>query len=404
MNVGRSWNRAFLEERSSIGLSFFRIFVAFTTGLHVIPSFFHMDDNYLSTAFKSLNGNFFTPGALDLVQKSPDVLVIAFAALFVLSWFAFLIGLFAQASCILMTLCCYYFYALNSFHIGTLSWDILLVTLFLMCVTPYHGDYFAVDALRRGAPDAYRRKRPFFIQRLLQLQVASTFFYTALYKISPQGNWLTGNPLYALMNYPHAGVTKTFLLKEWLAAQPAACYWLGISIIVMELSLPFFLFWPRTRRAAIITGCIFHVLLLLVLDVPAIFFFLFPAQLLLFVHPARIVEWVEERRRHSKKFKIIYDGKCGFCWGSVARLKVMDLWGHLTYEPTERPISEVKLVDGDKVCGGFAAFRRLCLLLPMLYPMLLLVYLPGASLIGNACYALVAKNRYLFHRKSHDPL
>jgi len=34
------------------------------------------------------------------------------------------------------------FYALNEFHIGTLSWDILLVTLFLMCVSPYHGIIF----------------------------------------------------------------------------------------------------------------------------------------------------------------------------------------------------------------------------------------------------------------------
>ena len=82
---------------------------------------------------------------------------------FCITWFCFLIGLFAQISCILMTACCYYFYALNSFQIGTLSWDILLVTLFLMCVTPYHGDYFSVDALRRGDIDAWRRPQALFL-------------------------------------------------------------------------------------------------------------------------------------------------------------------------------------------------------------------------------------------------
>ncbi len=217
-----------MEERPSIGLSFFRIFAALTVGLHVIPSFFHLDDNYFSTALKTFNYDFFPSSFIDLVQKSPDTLVIFFVWAFCLTWFCFLIGLFSQISCILMTGCCYYFYALNMFHIGTLSWDILLVTLFLMCVTPYHGDYFSFDALRRGDINAWRRTRPFFIQRLLQLQTASTFFFTGLYKITREGNWITGNPVYYLMNYPSVGVTKHFLFKEWMAGHPHFCYVTGL--------------------------------------------------------------------------------------------------------------------------------------------------------------------------------
>src|SRR3989338_7146920 len=135
MNIKKIWQLLFLEERPSIGLSFFRLAAAWTVGLHVIPSFFHLDDNYLSTAFKTVNLNFFTPGFVALVQKSPDSVVYLFVAVFCASWFFFFIGLFSQVSCLVMTLSCYYFYALNSFHIGTLSWDILLVTLFLMCLT-----------------------------------------------------------------------------------------------------------------------------------------------------------------------------------------------------------------------------------------------------------------------------
>src|SRR5271154_4010327 len=255
------WNILFLEERASIGLSFFRIFVALTVGLHVIPSFFHLDDNYLSTAFKTFNTDFFPISFIKLVQVSPDILVIIFVWGFYLTWFCFLIGLFSQISCILMMVCCYYFYALNSFHIGTLSWDILLVTLFLMCVTPYHGDYFSIDALRSRNIDAWRRQRPFFIQRLLQLQTASTFFFTGLYKITGEGNWITGNPIYYLMNYPVQGVTKNFLLKEWMAVHPHFCYVTGLMILATEMSMPFFLFIPRTRMAAIILGFCWHILL-----------------------------------------------------------------------------------------------------------------------------------------------
>ncbi len=343
---------------------------------------------------------FFTSGALDLAQKSPDWLVIAFVWFFTITWFCFLIGLFAQISCILMTLCCYYFYALNDFHIGTLSWDILLVTLFLMCLTPYHGDYFSVDALRRNDPNAYQRPRPFFIQRLLQLQIAQTFFFTALYKVTAQGNWLKDNPIYYLMNYPPDGVTKYFLLKEFMAGHPHLCYGIGLAIMAMEFSLPFLWFCPKTRRPAILMGFIFHVILLLTLDVPAIFFFLFPAQMLLFIHPQKIVEWIEEQRRRnalSVRLKMIYDGSCGFCQTSVRRLQVMDLFGVLAYQPGGGNMPEMKLMEGDKTYGGFYAFRRLCWHLPMLYPMLLMVYLPFVGAIGNLVYRLIAQNRYLFH-------
>lgn len=397
--INSIWHRLFLDKRPSIGLAFFRMAVAMTVGLHVIPSFFHLDDNYLSTAFKTQNHVFFPQAILDMVAKSPDAMVLAWVGLFVVSWFCFLIGLFSQISAILLMLSCYYFYALNDFYIGTLSWDILLVTMSLMCVTNYHGDYFSVDALRRSDADAYRRRRPMFIQRLLQLQLASTFFYTALYKVTAEGNWVTGNPIHVLMNYPPMGVTKHFLIKEYLAAAPGLCYGIGLFIVAMELSLPFLLFYPKTRRSAIILGFIFHVVLVLTLDVPAIFLFLFPAQMLLFINPDHIIDWVDAWRRRPPDLTVIYDGQCGFCRASVARLRVMDLFGRLSYRPTEEAISEVKLIDGDKVLGGFDAFRRMCFYLPMLYPMLLFVYLPGSTWIGRAAYRFIARRRYWLHQR-----
>lgn len=419
--MSRIWNRLFLEERPSIGFSFFRIFVALTTGFHVIPSFFHMDDNYFSTAFKEFNGNFFTVGVLELVQKSPDSLVLFFAILFWASFITFLIGLCSQISCIVMTACCYYFYALNSYPIGTLSWDILLVTLFLMCVTPYHGDYFSIDSLFSKSTEPFKRRRPFFLQRLLQLQIASTFFYTALYKTTAQGNWLTDNPIYYLMTAPASGVVKHFLLKEWMATQPGLCYAAGILIVAVEFLMPFLLFYPRTRTSAIYAGIFFHILLILTMDVPAIFFFLFPAQLMLFINPEHVLRWIEKRRTYhaaSPRPKLIFDGNCGFCRESVRKLKVMDLFNRVEYmdfhaQPDlsqlhpqltkELAASQIYFVDIDvltgdrKLYGGYFVFRRLCFLMPMLYPAILVFYFPGSGVIGPIVYRWVAQHRYLFH-------
>ena len=78
-----------------------------------------------------------------------------------------------------------------------------------MCLVPYHGDYFSLDSLIRVG-GGYRRKRPYFLQRLLQLQIGFTFFYTAVWKIYPKGNWFEDNPIYYLMHMPPSGVTKWF--------------------------------------------------------------------------------------------------------------------------------------------------------------------------------------------------
>ena len=73
MNVRQWWHRAFLEKRPSLMLGLFRLAVAFTVGAHMIPSFFHMEDNFLSTAFKTQNPSFFPLWILRLVARSPEM-------------------------------------------------------------------------------------------------------------------------------------------------------------------------------------------------------------------------------------------------------------------------------------------------------------------------------------------
>ena len=407
------WHRLFLDERPSISLSLFRPVVAFTTWSVVFPSLVHLEELYFRGSFRVLNGNFFPVWFLELVQKSPDALVAVFAALFHISAFALLIGLFSQASCLLMTLCCYYFYALNSYHVSTLTWDILMVTLFLMCVTGYHGDYFSVDCLFRKQEQPWERKRPYFIQRLLQMQLAFTFFYTVLSKTAGEGNWLTDNPLFYVLNYPPDGVTKTFLLRDFLREMPQFVYWSGILIVTVEYVIIIFLFWRKTRLSAIHLGIFFQTLLLLTLDVPATFFFLFPAMYLLFIDPNNILEWINERRalhRSAARPLLIYDGHCGFCRWCLRLLKITDLFDVLEYKsfyeyldekkplPAGLWIDEVQkrmylVLNSGKKFAGYEVFRRICWSMPMMFPLIPLIYFPGMGVIGPRLYDFVAKRR-----------
>jgi hypothetical protein len=53
------------------------------------------------------------------------------------------------------------------------------------------------------------------------------------------------------------------------------------------------------------------------------------------------------------------------------------------------------LPDG-RLLGGYFAFQRLSLVLPMMMPLAPLMYAPGADLAGPPAYAWVADHRYLF--------
>jgi len=185
--------------------------------------------------------------------------------------------------------------------------------------------------------------------------------------------------------------------------------------VVVEIALIFLLFYHKTRISAISLGIFFQILLVLTLDVPATFFFLFPAQLLLFINPVRIEHWINQKRQHyrqSKRSRLVYDGHCQFCIKSVQRVKVLDMFGTCEYVDLqnsdlkelhpelnkELAMSQLHLVEADgSLFGGFFVFRRICFTMPMMYPMILLFYFPGMGLLGPLVYRWVAKNRYLFH-------
>ncbi|MBI3552822.1 MAG: DUF393 domain-containing protein [Elusimicrobia bacterium] len=408
----RLWGKGFLEERPSASLGLFRPGLALVVGLHVFPTLFELRDNYLAGSFREYNAWFFPVGVLELVARAPDSVVWLMAILFSLSWLCFLLGLKTQKTGILMTLACYFFYARNSLHIGTLSWDILLVTVFLSIATPYLGDSFSLDAALAGNPESFRRMRPFFIQRLLQLQVAQTYFYTGLSKCAAGGNWLSDNPYWHLMNNPPTGVMRDFPLRSFLAASPELCRGLGLSCIAFETTLPLWLFWRRSRPYAILIGSLFQFYLWGTMHVPTIFVFLFPQLLLLFVDPEAVVAGLDRLRSQNARAGrpvLLFDGACCFCAAWAGRIAALDPTGRVktadfrktdlhALDPrlcAERCEARLQLLErGGRLCEGFAAFQRLSLLLPLLWPAAPLMHIPGLRLIGEPVYDLVASLRF----------
>ncbi len=104
---------------------------------------------------------------------------------------------------------------------------------------------------------------------------------------------------------------------------------------------------------------------------------------------------------------VLYDGRCPLCLRSVAALKRLDWRRRLAYadarDPAHLPagfdprrlLEEMHVVTpGGRVSHGFAAFRRLAWLLPPLWPLVPLLYLPGVPALGQRTYLWVARNRF----------
>jgi predicted DCC family thiol-disulfide oxidoreductase YuxK len=108
--------------------------------------------------------------------------------------------------------------------------------------------------------------------------------------------------------------------------------------------------------------------------------------------------------------RVIYDGDCAFCRKSIDVLRKLDWRRRLTYVNArdtsqtllqQPPVAGAPLLEqmhvltpAGRLYGGYAAIRWLAWRLPLLWPLAPLLYLPGASPIGNAAYRWVARHRF----------
>jgi len=105
---------------------------------------------------------------------------------------------------------------------------------------------------------------------------------------------------------------------------------------------------------------------------------------------------------------VIYDGQCRFCQARVAHLRKLDSGRRLAFLslhddrvarefpelPRERLLEEMFVVDtAGKARSGATALRYLARRLPLLWPLVPLLHLPGSLPVWNWLYRLVARNR-----------
>jgi len=112
---------------------------------------------------------------------------------------------------------------------------------------------------------------------------------------------------------------------------------------------------------------------------------------------------------HPPRDTVLFDGSCRFCRGQIAILRRLDVAQRLQFTSLHDPSvaadfpelsaealeAQMFVVDRrGNARGGALAFRYLTRRLPLLWPLAVLLHVPGSLPAWNWIYRLIARNRH----------
>jgi predicted DCC family thiol-disulfide oxidoreductase YuxK len=120
----------------------------------------------------------------------------------------------------------------------------------------------------------------------------------------------------------------------------------------------------------------------------------------------------------KRKYILFFDGMCPICKRSRRTVERLDWLGRVEYadihdrEYATGQLPEVSYADmlkemyvkrpDGKHFGGFDAFRALAPVLPLTWPLIPFLWLPGARFFGTKIYKWVARNRYRYAKCDNE--
>ena len=286
---------------------------------------------------------------------------------------------------------------------------ILACLLLILCFAPI-GRALSLDRVREvriakrknldAAPPTFTSPWAFACTRLMQIQMAVTFFFSAAHKLRGD-DWWNGD-----------AVWKVFTLDDYYSGfildLLASQYWLvniaTYGTVLIELAFPF-LIWQRISRPYMLSAAIFlHLQFGLLLN---LYFFSF---VMIMGHMSFLRRsWLRELGAWWKErigaMEMIYDGDCDFCKRSMAwflafdglrQISIRDFRTHPHPVVTEAQLLDaLYLVRSDgRTLPGFEAYRHVVLRVPGLWWQVPFFYMPLLSrLLGHPIYNWIAANR-----------
>ena len=302
----------------------------------------------------------------------------------------------------------------NHFELNQNDGDVFIRLAVMMVAMSNCGDAFSFDNLIRALGQDWRveglapRLSAPWAQRLLQMQVAFVYFHSFISKIAGR-QWLDGVACYYASRYDEMfRFPVPFLFENlWM------CKLLTWFTLITEFLLFTLIWFKETRYWVIFLGMILHLGIEYSTNLP-LFEWLFMSLYLLFVDPkdlTRAMDWTKAKiaARFGPPSVVAYDGDCGVCVRVVGLIYRLDIFGRLQFLSFRsaddaaqlgafdwaRAEREMLLQVKDGWQGGFYAFRSVAWLLPLLWWLCPLLYIPGINYLGERVYAWVSENRFM---------
>jgi hypothetical protein len=285
---------------------------------------------------------------------------------------------------------------------------ILACLLLVLCLAPI-GRALSLDRVRQvraakltslaAVPSAYSSPWTGACTRLIQIQMAVLFFYSAISKLGGE-DWWNGDAVWVAFT---TGEHYNRFILDVLASH----YWvvnLGTyGTIFIEIAFPF-LIWQRGTRPFLLALAIFLHLQFCFLG---LFYFSFVMIMghASFVRPAWLSRLGLAWKRTVGEPELVYDGKCGRCVRSMAWFLAFDglqqirtrdfrtnTFPNLSGSSADPPLHLV-LSDG-RVLAGFDACRYVALRVPGLWWSVPFFYVPVVSrALGHLISGWLSANR-----------
>lgn len=262
------------------------------------------------------------------------------------------------------------------------------------------------------------RRMPIWPYRLLLWQMICLYTAAAISKWSGS-TWLDGSAMAISLHHEHFTRLSPLLRDLATYVSPAGSLFVLLtqSAWILLLIVPILeRYSPAIRgstahikRFLLCCGLLIHGMIFLLMDVGMFSVIMFAGYAgLLLDDDFEAIRGCFNRSRAQKTI-VLYDGRCGLCSATLIVLRMCDWLHRLTFvdyhDPAMRalyapkvPLStlhsaiHVRIKDGT-LLRGFFACRSLCLLLPPLWPLVLIAWLPGMAWIGSRVYESIAHRR-----------
>lgn len=296
----------------------------------------------------------------------------------------------------------------------------MLLALFLLGFGR-SGDALSIDNLLRSLRADWRitgfapQPSAAWPLRMLQMQLALAYLDTFLWKFTGT-KWLDGSAVYwATRMHEFIRFPLPFFLDN-----PFCLRMLSWATLVVEFSLATLIWFKETRYVVLLSGLCLHLGIDFFINLP-VFEWVFISMLVLFVYPedlAGFAAWIRGKISIwlGPGQVLTFDGHCLLCVRATGVLHRLDVFRRVelvdfTVEENrqrlenfdfERAQTEMLLATEEGWTGGFRAFRKIALSLPLLWPLVAFLYLPPMTVIGDRFYKLIARNRYVLFGRCND--